>query len=375
MRKLYILILLISVTFGFAQETERNSPIAASIPPGYYSTATGTGFALKTQLYNIIKGHSDLGYAALWTTYQTSDRDVFIGTGYENDNTIYDIYSENPTGSAGECGFIYGTDQDSGSGGTSECEYYNREHIVPQSIFASANPMHNDAHFIPPTDKKVNAIRSDFPHGNVASASYTSNNGGKLGTSAVPGYVGTVFEPNSAFKGDIARMYFYFATRYENLVSGYSYDMFNNTSDIVFTPAFLNLLLTWHLADPVSQYETTRNDAIYARQGNRNPYIDHPEFVCQIWSAACAALSTADFALADKIKVYPNPSNDSKVTIYSEVVLNEIQLVNINGQIIQQIKNPNSQSNTYTLENLPRGFYILKLSAENSSLFQKVIIN
>ena len=79
-------------------------------------------------------------------------------------------------------------------------------------------------------------------------------------------------------------MYFYFATRYQNTVSGYSFDMFNNTSDQVFTTAFLNMLLKWHAQDPVNAREIARNNAIYARQNNRNPYIDHPEYVQLIWN-------------------------------------------------------------------------------------------
>ncbi len=67
MKKLYVLLLILSASIGFAQ-----------IPSGYYSTATGTGYTLKTQLYNIIKGHTDNGYAGLYTTYQTSDIDSFM---------------------------------------------------------------------------------------------------------------------------------------------------------------------------------------------------------------------------------------------------------------------------------------------------------
>jgi len=78
-------------------------------------------------------------------------------------------------------------------------------------------------------------------------------------------------------------MYFYFATRYENTVAGYSYAMFNGSSNQVFTTAFLNMLLAWHAQDPVSAREIARNNAIYARQNNRNPFIDHPEYVNQIW--------------------------------------------------------------------------------------------
>lgn len=266
MKKNYFLLLLLSFSIGFAQ-----------IPSGYYNTATGTSYTLKTQLYNIIKGHTDNGYAGLYTTYQTSDVDNF----YENDGTVLDMYSENPSGTDP---YNYSTGSTQRCGNYSvEGDCYNREHIIPQSVFNEQSPMVADAHFITPTDGKVNGMRSNYPHGTVASATYTSQNGSKLGSSSVSGYSGTVFEPINAFKGDIARMYFYFATRYENTVAGYSYAMFNGTSNQVFTTAFLNMLLAWHTQDPVSAREIARNNAVYARQGNRNPYIDHPEYVNQIW--------------------------------------------------------------------------------------------
>ena len=251
----------------------------AQIPAGYYTTATGTGYTLKTNLYNIIKGHTDRGYDGLYTTYLTSDRDYY----YENDGTVLDMYSENPTGIDP---YTYSTSVSSDKCGSYSVEgdCYNREHIIPQSVFNENAPMVSDAHSITPTDGKVNGLRSAFPHGIVASASKTTLNGSKLGSSGVSGYSGTVFEPIDEFKGDIARMYFYFATRYENTVAGYSYDMFNGTSNQVFTPAFLSMLLTWHAQDPVNTREIARNNAIYARQNNRNPFIDHPEYVQLIWN-------------------------------------------------------------------------------------------
>ncbi|MFB3388097.1 endonuclease [Flavobacterium sp. LAR06] len=266
MKKHYSFFLLLVFTASFAQ-----------IPSGYYNTATGTGYTLKTQLYNIIKGHTDNGYAGLYTTYQTSDVDNF----YENDGTVLDMYSENPSGTD-PYNYSTGTTQRCGNYSV-EGDCYNREHIIPQSVFNEQSPMVSDAHFITPTDGKVNGIRSNYPHGTAASATYTAQNGGKLGSSSVSGYSGTVFEPVNAFKGDIARMYLYFATRYENTVAGYSYAMFDGSSNKVFTTAFLNLLLAWHTQDPVSAREIARNNAIYARQNNRNPYIDHPEYVNQIW--------------------------------------------------------------------------------------------
>ncbi|SHH09376.1 endonuclease [Flavobacterium defluvii] len=266
MKKNYFLLLLLFSAIGFAQ-----------IPSGYYNTATGTGYTLKTQLYNIIKGHTDNGYAGLYTTYQTSDVDNF----YENDGTVLDMYSENPSGTDP---YNYSTGSTQRCGNYSaEGDCYNREHIIPQSVFNEQSPMVADAHFITPTDGKVNGMRSNYPHGTVSTATYTSQNGSKLGSSSVSGYSGTVFEPINAFKGDIARMYFYFATRYENTVAGYSYAMFNGSNNQVFTTDFLNMLLAWHAQDPVSAREIARNNAVYARQGNRNPYIDHPEYVNQIW--------------------------------------------------------------------------------------------
>ena len=272
MKKFYSVLLFLIVTASIAQ-----------IPSGYYTTATGTNYTLKTQLYNIIKGHTDNGYSGLYTIYQTSDRDYY----YENDATILDMYSENPSGTDPYT-YSAGTTQRCGTYSV-EGDCYNREHIIPQSTFGSAAPMVSDAHFITPTDGKVNGQRSNYPHGPVTSPTWTSRNGSKLGASTTAGYSGPIFEPINEFKGDIARMYFYFATRYENTVAGYSYAMFNNTSNQVFTTAFLNLLIAWHNQDPVSAREIDRNNAIYTSQNNRNPYIDHPEYVQSIWNPTADA--------------------------------------------------------------------------------------
>ncbi len=263
----------------------------AQIPSGYYNTATGTGAVLKTQLYNIIKGHTNNGYDGLYTTYQTSDIDNY----YENDGTIMDMYSERPT-AADPYNYSSGSTQRCGNY-SSEGDCYNREHIIPQSTFNSANPMVADAHFITPTDGKVNGMRSNYPHGTVSTATWTSLNGGKLGNSSVSGYTGTVFEPINEFKGDIARMYFYFVTRYENTVAGYPYAVFSGNTYPAIDSSFLTMLINWHNNDPVSAFEINRNNKIYARQNNRNPYIDHPEYVGLVWGAgSCPADSQAPTA-------------------------------------------------------------------------------
>lgn len=258
----------------------------AQAPAGYYTPANGlTGAPLKTALKNIITANHNPGsYAGLWIAYQTTDLDNAPGSGLENDGSILDIYSENPNGSD-PYNYTITTNQCGGSGYNSESDCYNREHIVPQSLFNEASPMVSDIHFIRATDGYVNNIRSSYPFGMVGTADYTSNNGSKKGTSASPGYNGIVFEPINAFKGDVARMIFYFVTRYETQLSGFSSgNMLGNSAYPGLQTWELNQLLAWHNADPVSPIEILRNNASYTYQGNRNPFIDNPSYANDIWA-------------------------------------------------------------------------------------------
>ncbi|MCJ7932854.1 MAG: endonuclease [Chryseobacterium sp.] len=253
----------------------------AQAPAGYYNAANGlSGAALKTALSTITaNGHMDKGYSGLWTGYKTTD----IDKDYENDGSILDIYSEKPAG-ADPYNYTPGTNQCGTYSTEGNC--YNREHIVPQSLFNQASPMVSDIHFIRATDGKVNGMRSNYPFGKVGSASFTSKNGSKLGSSASSGYSGTVFEPIDEFKGDVARMIFYFVTRYQSKLSSFSSgDMLGSSTFPGLQTWELNVLLAWHNQDPVSQAEIKRNNASYTYQGNRNPFIDNPSYVNLIWGS------------------------------------------------------------------------------------------
>jgi endonuclease I len=374
MKKIFTLFFLNLAFLGLAQQTLSVN----AIPAGYYNTATGTGYTLKTQLFNIINDHNDRGYGGLYTTYLTSDIDNY----YENNGTMLDMYTENPTGT--ECEYVYGGGlQDDGTLGNNECERYNREHLVPQSYFGNGVvPMYSDAHFVVPSDKYVNAQRGDFPFGRVNNATNTYLNGSKRGLNLNSGYSSgfslTVFEPIDEFKGDIARMLLYFVTRYEDqLVNFYSSSsslskvMFDGSTGQSFSPTFLNILLTWNQLDPVSQREIDRNNAIYARQNNRNPYIDNNNYVTQVWGLP---LSNATFSDLSSVAVYPNPTTDV-INIQSETTLEEIEIITINGQVLQQIKQPVLNDNIYTISNLPKGFYFIKLANATQSVTKKVLVN
>jgi len=256
--------------------------LSAQIPAGYYTAAEGkTDAALKTQLASIISaGAVDKGYDGLYAIYLTSDN---LPNG-----KVWDMYSIKADGTANYY-FTHNTDK-CGSYST-EGNCYNREHTFCDSWLGAASPQRSDAHHILPTDGYVNNRRSSYPHGKVGTATWTSSNGSKLGTAdASTGYSGIVFEPIDEFKGDFARMYFYVATRYESKIAGWvsngsAGEILSGNTYPAYKTWFYTMMVQWADNDPVSQKEITRNNAIYAIQKNRNPYIDHPELVDYIWGA------------------------------------------------------------------------------------------
>lgn len=253
----------------------------AQIPANYYNTATGlTGTPLRSALHLIIDNHTVKSYAFLYTIYTTSD--------IKPNGKVWDMYSDNPGGTPP---YTFNFGQTCGNY-SNEGDCYNREHSWPQSWFNSSSPMVSDAFHVYPTDGKVNGIRSNYPYGEVTTPTITTLNGSKLGPCSFPGYTGTVFEPIDEYKGDFARTYFYMCTRYYTEDSGWQ------TNDMItganLKPWALELMKKWNQQDPVSAKEIARNNAVFAHQGNRNPFIDHPEYACMIWAGGtfCSIVPT-----------------------------------------------------------------------------------
>jgi endonuclease I len=243
----------------------------------YYQAANGKkGAALKTALSEIIYNRTERSYANLWTDFQLTD--------VRADGKVWDMYS-------GISNFTFITDQDKGSGGNKEGEYYNREHSFPNSWFGGKiQPMYTDLHHMYPTDKLVNNKRGNNPFGETDGESFKSANGfSKLGICTYPGYNGMVFEPNDEYKGDFARTYFYMVTCYEEKLPDWyaNYPEVKPTLDGKKYPGLsgwqLDMLMKWAADDPVSEKETARNNAVYDIQSNRNPFIDYPELEQMIW--------------------------------------------------------------------------------------------
>ena len=248
-----------------------NLLLFAQIPPHYYDSAVGdTGVVMKMALHNIIKGHTVRSYSQLWTDFKSTDKKA--------NGKVWDIYSDIPGGTP-PYEFTFVTDQCGSYQNEGDC--YNREHSFPKSWFGNASPMVSDLFHIYPTDGKVNGWRSNYPYGEVSNPTVTTQNGSKLGPCTVAGYSGTAFEPIDEYKGDLARTYFYMAVRYYTEDGNWPGSaMVNGAEPKAWA---LAMLYQWHLQDTVSQKEIDRNNAIYALQHNRNPFIDHPEWVDTIW--------------------------------------------------------------------------------------------
>jgi endonuclease I len=239
----------------------------AQIPNGYYTTATGlTGNALKGALHDIIDNHQEINYDAVKEALKILDEDP------GNPLNIQLIYKGVSIPKA---------DFNAGPDG------WNREHLWPQSHgdFGTSNGAGTDLHALRPADVTVNTSRSDKDF----------DNGGTPHPEATGCYSDAdSWEARDAVKGNVARAIFYMCTRYEG-DSGDEPDL--EIQDLISSPSsgngylgLISTLLQWHEQDPPDQSETDRNDLIYLNQtnpgldqGNRNPFIDHPEYAGLIW--------------------------------------------------------------------------------------------
>ncbi len=254
----------------------------SQIPSGYYDAATGlSGYALKSKLHDIIsKKTYSYNYSDVNDFYATTDLDKY----YENDNTVLDVYSEIPTGTDS---YNYNLTQNVGSA-SAEGQGFNREHGMPQSTYYGIYPMYSDIHYLIPADAFINQKRSNYPYARNNGSNTIFSNGSKLGSSTTPGYSNLVYEPIDEFKGDIARYLLYFATRYQGSLSTFNYMLstcpLDGSEEKAYEDWYITMLKDWNTLDPVSQREIDRNNAVYAIEKTRNPFIDHPEYVNMIWS-------------------------------------------------------------------------------------------
>ena len=239
-------------------DEEEDPPEPPVITDPYYQEAKGkTGIELKNALHEIIDDHRKLSYGDVWGALRETDEDP------ANPDNVILLY----TGRS-QSKLLNG-------GGSDE---WNREHVWAKSHggFGTSQGAGTDLHHLRPTDTTVNSSRSNLDF----------DNGGSPHDEAAGNFSDSdSWEPRDEVKGDIARMLFYMAVRYEGDNGEIDLEL-NERVENGSKPFHgkLSVLLSWHELDPVDETEIRRNELIFEKyQGNRNPFIDHPEWAEMIW--------------------------------------------------------------------------------------------
>ncbi|MFH1852942.1 MAG: endonuclease [Candidatus Neomarinimicrobiota bacterium] len=263
-----------------------NNLIPAGIPGGYYDAASGkSGTELKAALHGIVKNHTRYPYTGsgtdVWDLLKITDEDP------ENSANVILLYS----------GRSHPKSDNSGENLTYTGDRWNREHVWAKShgFPSESDTAYTDIHHLRPADESVNTDRNNREFDECTTAH----------TEAIGCYYDTeawTWEPRDAVKGDVARMMFYMVVRYDpgkhSDDSEYDLELVDSTgNNAENSPLFgkLSTLLTWHNDDPVDNWERTRNDTIYHFQGNRNPFIDHPEYAVSIWGSSNTTVQFSAF--------------------------------------------------------------------------------
>ena len=234
----------------------------AQIPDGYYDALKDKkGAELKTAVHNIIKNANVLDYGSgkgsTWWGFYSTDND----NGY-----VIDRYSNNRVKFVSRGAVASGM---------------NIEHSFPKSWWGgSKNQAYKDLYNLMPSDSKANSSKSNYGMGIVTEVSY-ENDCIKVGDGD-QGF--KVWQPSTEWQGDFSRGYMYMATAYQNLTwTGEGLNSLEKGDYPTLKTWAYKLYIKWCKADPVSQTEIDRNEAVYKIQGNRNPFVDFPNLMEYIW--------------------------------------------------------------------------------------------
>lgn len=250
----------------------------------YYQniSASATGISLRTALCTLTKqNHQKYGYGSLEIAMKTTDRNWEKSPDPNDENPyMYLLYTVNNDTKASKWNTYHG------KGGIEDYNsaHWNKEHIWAKSNGFSSEgaDAYSDLHHLRASDTKNNGSRSSFAFNNNSGSyvqDFNGDNSGKLGGSP------KVYEPIDRDKGDVARALFYMATRYMDGVgsTGTHLTLTNGTESSGGKWGYLSTLLAWHTQDPPDAFEKHRNSLVQDIQGNRNPYIDHPEWAQKVF--------------------------------------------------------------------------------------------
>ena len=249
-------------------ETQPVEAASATDVDSYYSSlydSSGnlkyTGSTLKSKLNTLIStGHTNKTYDDLASIYKTTD----VSSSSSSKVVLY------YTGEQRTWNFSSYASYD-----------INREHVWCRSHFGTSSSStgdeqttpESDAHQVRPCDASLNSSRSNSYYDELSSYTSSDSYGNKWSNG--------LFYPQADYRGDVARICFYVATRYTNL--GFVDGATTGATGTNYKMGNISALMKWNLLYDVSSTETKRNEAVAKIQGNRNPFIDHPEYAAYIW--------------------------------------------------------------------------------------------
>lgn len=333
----------------------------AQAPDGYYAAADGlSGGSLKSALNSIIKGHTEFPYTSsstdTWDILKETDPDP------ENPDNVLGLYSAFSMNGALE--------YDDGDGWT-------REHVWAKSRgdFGTSLGAGTDVHHLRPEDASTNSARSNRNF-DEADTQFIDDSGQYAGetNSYTGGSSSFSWEPRDEVKGDVARMLFYMATRYEgegNEPDLELVDSYLDQSDKSPYHAKRSVLIEWHEQDPVDEYERNRNEVIYSYQRNRNPFIDHPEFVKMIWDGT---VTSVKFDFEKQIEVYPNPVSEFLRVELKDSYLTGISIFELNGKrVFHEVLGSKQKEAMFNIKSLIGGAYLVKITTNSKPIAFSII--
>ena len=331
--------------------------VSSQIPTEYYSSAENkSDQSLRSALHNIIDDHTAYSYTSsstdTWDILKEADADP------NNANNVLLVYTRES---------INGAQEYSGGAG------WNREHVWAKSRgdFGTATGAGTDVHNLRASNVNVNSTRSNYNFDDCTSSSCEYTFGNYYSSSAL------VFEPRDEDKGDVARIIFYMDIRYEGDNGELDLEMTENllsTSSKIPRHGVRSTLLEWHAQDPVDDFERNRNNVIYDYQGNRNPFIDHPELVEYLWgdkqNQQWNSSLSISLDLEDEIFI-PNPVKTEYLNLESNINYTQIELIDMRGKVIRQLSGYVNRIQMPT----STGIYFLNLKYHNKVILKKLIIS
>ncbi|MCE3280371.1 MAG: hypothetical protein K0S44_2562 [Bacteroidetes bacterium] len=344
-------------------------------PATYYNSVSTSSSTFVTALHNKINPHTQQFYS----NYGIKMVTPFIARDTVNDQRVITcVYSGQNQ--------VYSEPFDFTLNG------FSREHTYCHNWMptnpADGLPEYDDYHHLFPTNQDdANAIRSNYPLGEVVSASYTFL-GCKYGQNAAGK---TVFEPRDAQKGDAARAMMYMATCYDG-VGGQDWSFPSYISSSIPYGQDQNVLKKWHYQDPPDNFEIARNDYVDSLQNNRNPFIDSVQYACYIDFMTMNKINSPSLpcnnsviginensSSNDIIVIAPNPSNGNFTLAYvtetSKTV--SIRLTDVLGRVVfisqaKVIKGYNPVE--INIEGLSKGIYSFEFITETGRTTEKLVI-